>query len=144
MMPHLSKGDINTETFPSGPFRKVRASGKALALPGDRLLARGFQGLIAKPRAQDNAQRCKVPAGSPGGTLPPPIRDRCRPNIAPVGTECFIQRTPSRLHNRGLSKRFGANQTSQARCPNNPSRGSPNTSAFVVVPLVLYFTAPAP
>ena len=39
MMPHLSKGDINTETFPSGPFRKVRASGKALALPGGRLLA---------------------------------------------------------------------------------------------------------
>jgi len=75
MMPHLSKGDINTETFPSGPFRKVRASGKALALPGDRLLARGFQGLIAKPRAQDNAQRCKVPAGSPGGTLPPPFEN---------------------------------------------------------------------
>jgi len=36
---YLSKGDINTETFPSGPFRKVRASGKALALPGGRLLA---------------------------------------------------------------------------------------------------------
>src|SRR5215469_397260 len=93
MMPHLSKGDINTETFPSGPFRKVRASAFPLALPGGRLLARGFQGLIA----QYNAQRCKVPAGSPGGTLPPPMRTlvpicSCwpiRPNVAASGDRVF-------------------------------------------------------